>query len=252
MYKIPDKTVLIGKKIISLPECESTNSLMVSMSQRGGLEEGTVIIAENQTRGRGQAGNQWTTEPGVNLTFSVLLKPLFLEPAQQFYLNMAIGLAICHAISDSISDKVWLKWPNDVMVAGKKVCGILIENQIQGQVLSQSVAGIGVNVNQTVFEWPQATSMKLLNGAELDKAKIFETILIRMEAYYNLLLKKKFDALKTEYSSVLYWKEEEHGFESNGDSFNGKILGIDEVGRLLVDIGTEVRSFNFKEIKFIK
>lgn len=251
MYKIPGKTVLIGKKIISLPECESTNSLMVSMSQSDVLEEGTVIITENQTKGRGQAGNQWMAEPSANLTFSVLLRPVFLEPAQQFYLNMAIGLAICHATSDLVHHKVWLKWPNDVMVNGKKVCGILIENQIQGQVLSQCVAGIGLNVNQASFEWPQATSMKLLLGMDLDKAKILEIILMRIEAYYNLLMKEKFDALKAEYVSVLYWKGEEHRFESKGHSFTGTIVGIDEVGRLVVDVGTGERSFNFKEIKFI-
>ena len=219
MYKIPGKTVLIGKKIISLPDCESTNSLMATMSQNSVLDEGTVIIAENQTKGRGQAGNKWISQPGVNLTFSVLLRPVFLEPTQQFYLNMAIGLALCHAISNSVHHKVWLKWPNDVMVDDKKVCGILIENQIQGQVLSQSVAGIGVNVNQTAFEWPHATSMKLLLGIDLDKTKIFETILIRIEAYYNLLVKKKLEALKTEYYSVLYWKGEQHRFESNDNSF---------------------------------
>ena len=251
MYKIPDKTLLMGKKIISLPECASTNTLMVNMSQNNWLDEGTVIITEYQTKGRGQAGNIWVTEPGANLTFSVLLRPKFLEPSKQFFLNMAVGLAVCHAISDSIDQKVWLKWPNDVLVEGKKICGILIENQIQGNVLGQSVVGIGLNVNQTQFEWTGATSMKLMAGKEINKHQLFNTIMLRLEAYYNSLLKGRFDGLKNEYYSVLYKKGENHAFEVNGDSFYGVITGVDEVGRLLVQVNNETRKYNFKEIKFI-
>ena len=252
MYKNPGKTVLMGKKILALPECESTNSLMVSLSQNKTLDEGTVIITENQTKGRGQAGNKWVTEPGVNLTFSVLLKPTFLEPSSQFYLNIAVGLGLCHAISDSIDDKVWLKWPNDIMVNDKKVCGILIENQIQGQTLSQSIVGIGLNLNQTNFEWPMATSLRLLSGKEFDKVKIFETILVRLEAYYNLLQKRKFSKLKEEYYSVLYWKDEMHQFEVKQEVIEGMIKGVDEVGKLLVNVDGKTMSYNFKEIRFIK
>jgi BirA family biotin operon repressor/biotin-[acetyl-CoA-carboxylase] ligase len=252
MYKNPGKTVLIGKKIISLPVCESTNSLMVSMSQKNILDQGTVIITENQTSGRGQAGNKWIAEPGVNLTFSVFLKPTFLEPANQFYLNMAIGLALCHAISDSIDNKVLLKWPNDLMVKGKKVCGILIENQIQGQTLSQSVVGIGLNLNQKAFEWANATSLSVLAGKDFDKQTIFEIMLVRIEAYYNLLFKKKLSTLKEEYYSVLYWKNEEHQFEVQNKLIFGTIVGVDDAGRLQVNSGGKVTGYNFKEIKFIQ
>ena len=231
--------VLIGKKIIALPLCESTNTVMVNMSQNKLLDEGTIIITENQTRGRGQAGNKWITEPGVNLTFSLLLKPVFLEPSNQFFLNMAVGLALCHAISDLVDEKVLLKWPNDVLVKDKKVCGILIENQVQGQLLAQSVIGIGLNVNQTNFEWPNATSLKLLTEKNLDKELIFGNVLIRLEAYYKLLRLKKFDALKKEYYSVLYWKDEEHQFDVKGDQLAGTITGIDEAGRLVVKSGGE-------------
>lgn len=251
MYKIPAKTVLIGKKILFVPECDSTNSLMVSMSQTNMLDEGTIIITDNQTKGRGQAGNTWDVEPGVNLTFSVLLKPLFLEPSNQFFLNIAVGLALCHAISDSNHNKVWLKWPNDVIVDDKKICGILIENQVQGQMLSQSVVGIGINVNQTSFEWPQAISLRLLSGKEEDNSKILETVLIRLEAYYNLLMKKKFSTLREEYDSVLYWKDEERQFKVREELITGTIRGVDEVGRLIVESDGRVARYNFKEIKFI-
>lgn len=250
MYKIPAKTVLIGKKILFVPECDSTNSLLVSMSQNKVLDEGTIVITDNQTKGRGQAGNQWTAAPGVNLTFSVLLKPTFLEPANQFFLNIAVGLAMCHAISDSVDKKVWLKWPNDVMVSDKKICGILIENQVQGAILSQSVVGIGVNINQTSFEWPQATSLRILSGKEVNKSKILEIILIRLEAYYNLLMKRKFSTLRDEYYPVMYWKDEQHQFEVRGKVITGFVRGVDAVGRLLVESDEKVTGYNFKEIKF--
>ena len=256
MYKIPDKTVFMGKKIISLPACESTNSLMISMAQGSRLDEGTIIVTENQTVGRGQAGNQWISEPGANLTFSVLLKPGFLEPNQQFYLNMAVGLGICDAVSEIILThkddlEVKLKWPNDVLVNGKKVCGILIENQVQGQQYAQAVAGIGLNVNQTNFEWPLASSLSLCAEADLDKGKLFDLLLTRLETRYEQLRIKSFKALKDDYYRILYWKDERHEFSSNGQTFTGTIKGIDEIGRLLVQDVERLQSFNFKEIKFL-
>ena len=127
----------------------------------------------------------------------------------------------------------------------------MIENQVQGQILSQSVVGIGVNINQTLFEWPFATSLKILSGKEIDKSKILETILIRLEAYYNLLMKKKFSKLRDEYYSVMYWKDEEHQFEVEKSLLTGTITGVDEVGRLLIKSGGKVSGYNFKEVKFI-
>ncbi len=252
MHKIPDKTVFLGKKIISLPACESTNSLMISMAQANWMDEGTIIISENQTEGKGQAGNKWVSEPGANLTFSILLKPTFLGPARQFYLNMAVSLGVADAVFQLTGVETKIKWPNDVLADAKKVCGILIENQVQGQQLSQSVVGIGLNVNQKVFEWPKASSLSLCAGMDFDKSRVFEMVLEKLDARYVQLKENNFQKLKSDYYSYLYWKDEAHEFSSDNKTFNGTIKGIDETGRLLVLVEGEELSFNFKEIKFLK
>jgi len=252
MYKIPANTVFMGKKIISMPVCESTNSLMLSMVQSGWLEEGTVIIAESQSGGRGQAGNRWISEPGLNLTFSVLLRPGFLEPVQQFYLNIAAGLAVHDTILEVIGHEVNIKWPNDIMIQGEKVCGILIENQLQGQQFSQTVVGIGLNVNQKKFEWTNATSLSLYSGVDFEKAIVLDTVLVKLENRYEQLRSKSFKRLKDDYYSVLFWKDEEHEFKAEEKIFSGIIQGIDEVGRLQVMVDGKISVYNFKEISFLK
>lgn len=265
MYKIPDKTVFMGKRIISLPTCESTNSLMLSMAQTDLLNEGTTIITENQTGGRGQGGNQWEAEPGANLTFSVYLKPNFLLPSQQFLLNMAVGLAVCDCVLEILSIVplslsirreealiVKLKWPNDILVSSKKICGILIENQIQGQQFSQSVVGIGLNINQKEFEFPLASSLSILASMDFNKSEIFERLLMKLENRYQQLMAKDFKKLTEDYYSVLFWKDEEHEFQTGEIKFRGKIKGVDEVGRLLVLVNRETKRFDFKGIKFVQ
>ena len=252
MYKIPDKTVFMGKKIISLPLCESTNSSLINLAQNDRLEEGVILITENQTKGRGQAGNRWVSEPGANLTFSVLLRPTFVEPTSQFFLNIVVGLGICDAVKEFINQKVQVKWPNDVLTDGKKICGILIENQVQGQQLLQTVVGIGINVNQKNFEWPQASSLSVCAGMDLDRTKVLETILIKIEGRYEQLRSKGYQKLKKDYYSVLYWKDEPHEFSSGEKIFSGTIQGIDEAGRLLVLVSGKTVNFNFKEINFLQ
>lgn len=264
MHKIPAHTVFTGKRIVSLPSCESTNSLMLSMAQTAFLEEGTIIITENQTAGRGQSGNRWTVEPMANLTFSILLKPDFIEPGEQFYLNMAIGLGISDCVLDILvqsghqgsallhSPRVKLKWPNDILIDGKKVCGILIENQIQGQKLTQSVVGIGLNVNQKNFEWPQASSLSLFTSMDFNKTEVFEKLIIKIDERYSQLRSGNFQKLKEDYYSFLYWKGESHEFQSDGKIFTGMIEGVDEVGRLLVLVAGAVRRYNFKAITFLR
>jgi len=252
MYKIPANTDFMGKKIISMPVCESTNSLMLSMVQTGWMDEGTVIIAESQLGGRGQAGNRWVSEPGANLTFSVLLKPEFIEPTQQFYLNMAVGLGICDAVAEILADVVKVKWPNDIIVKDKKACGILIETQLQGKQFSQAVVGVGLNVNQKKFEWPNATSLSLCAKVNFDKADVLHKVLTKLENRYELLRSGNFQRLKNDYYSALFWKDEPHEFQTEEKIFSGIIRGIDEVGRLQVMVDEKISSFNFKEITFLK
>lgn len=242
----------MGKKIISLPSCESTNTVLASLSDANRLEEGTVVITENQTKGRGQAGNQWVTEPGANLTFSVLLKPIFLEPGRQFFLNMMVGLAVCDTIKSVAGWPALVKWPNDVLVNDKKACGILIENQLHGQQFVQAVVGIGLNVNQEKFSYEGAASLKNLTKRIFDKTAVLEVLLENLEKRYDQLKKGEFELLTTEYHELLYRRAEQHAYEADGKDFFGIITGVDEIGRLCIDTNSGERKFNFKEVKFIQ
>jgi BirA family biotin operon repressor/biotin-[acetyl-CoA-carboxylase] ligase len=120
--------------------------------------EGTVVITDNQYSGRGQRGNLWISEPGKNLTFSVLLKPN-VRPDQQFVLTQVVALAVADYITTK-TNAVKIKWPNDILVSDKKICGILIESSLSGAVVQFVIAGAGLNINQTVFQNPRATSLK--------------------------------------------------------------------------------------------
>jgi BirA family transcriptional regulator, biotin operon repressor / biotin---[acetyl-CoA-carboxylase] ligase len=242
----------MGKKIITLPNCESTNTVLVSLADTNRLEEGSVVITENQTKGRGQAGNQWVTEPGANLTFSVLLKPVFLEPGRQFFLNMVVGLAVCDAIKSMAGLPALVKWPNDVLVNDKKVCGILIENQLHGQQFVQAVVGIGLNVNQEKFAYDGAASLRNLSNGNFDKAVVLDVLLESLEERYRLLKKGMVEVLTTQYHELLYRRAEQHTFEADGKEFLGIITGVDDIGRLCIDTDKGERKFNFKEVKYIQ
>src|SRR5690349_7854438 len=153
----------MGHSVVFMPECHSTNdeaSRLIESSSH--VVEGTVVITDSQTSGRGQRGNTWITEPGKNLTFSLLMKPTFLNAQDQFLLNKAFSLGLYDYLNATLQATVKIKWPNDMVVNDKKICGILIENQIQGQNIQNSIVGIGLNVNQENFSIPTATSMKVL------------------------------------------------------------------------------------------
>jgi BirA family biotin operon repressor/biotin-[acetyl-CoA-carboxylase] ligase len=242
----------MGKKIISLPACDSTNTVLASLAETNRLDEGSIVITENQTKGRGQAGNQWVTEPGANLTFSILLKPVFLEPGRQFFLNMVVGLAVCDTIKAITGLPSLVKWPNDVLIHDQKVCGILIENQLHGQQFVQTVVGIGLNVNQEKFMWTGATSLKTLTGHSFDKSEVLTVLMEQLELRYNQLKRGSGNLLTDQYHELLYRRAEQHLFEENGKEFSGVITGVDEIGRLCIDTDKGQRKFNFKEVVFIR
>ena len=171
MYKIPANTLFIGKNLVFVPECPSTNTLALEISQQSPVKEGTVVITDSQTAGKGQRGNTWEARPELNLTFSVILKPGFLAINKQFYLNVLISLGLRDYLKEKTSVTAYIKWPNDILVHGKKISGILIENQLRGSLLLNSIAGIGLNLNQKEFGSRSATSLSLLTGNEFDRSE---------------------------------------------------------------------------------
>jgi BirA family transcriptional regulator, biotin operon repressor / biotin---[acetyl-CoA-carboxylase] ligase len=241
----------MGKKVVFVPECHSTNALAHELSQNTQIIEGTIIITDHQTAGRGQRGNTWDAEPGKNLTFSVVLKPRFLSLKDQFFLNIFTSLAIHDVLRDKINATGNIKWPNDILINTRKLCGILVENQIQGEQVSNSVIGIGLNVNQRNFKISTATSLAIEANAEFDLQGLFIELVESLERRYLQLRENHHALLKREYLEQLFRRNEQRLFFSNGTSFEGIITGVDEAGRLLVRTPAGERSFNTQEIKYV-
>jgi BirA family biotin operon repressor/biotin-[acetyl-CoA-carboxylase] ligase len=250
LYKIPANTLFVGKNLIYVPICHSTNTLAAELGNKTPLPEGTLVITDNQQKGRGQRGNGWEAEPHKNFTLSVLLKPTFLAIANQFFLNQCISLAITDFINSVLNKESKIKWPNDIFIGDKKVGGILIENSLSGESIQQSIVGIGLNVNQQLFNNNNATSLSIISKNEFSLSRILEGLLTSIEARYLQLKRADFTALQSDYLQLLYRINEIHRFRDSENEFEGTITGIDERGRLKISAKTE-RLFDIKEVKFI-
>jgi len=251
MHKILANTIFLGKDIISLPECHSTNDVAAQRYKQGLAREGSIIITEKQTKGRGQRGNVWFSEPGMNLTFTLLLSPTFLDASEQFELNIMVTLAI-REVLEHYSSGIKVKWPNDIVHETEgKIGGVLIENAVSHQGIENSLVGIGLNINQTDFAFPGPTSVATLAGGQVDKEEIFKLIIKSIENHY-LKLKRGFkDAMRQEYIRNLYRYEVWSKFEDI-DVFNGRIVGISEEGKLFIEKENKVMNqYAFKEVKFL-
>ncbi len=254
MYKIPAITLFIGKNLVFMPECHSTNTFALDLCQQPSTPaDGTVIITANQSAGRGQRGSDWQAEPGKNLTFSIILKPHFLNITDQFYLNIFSSLSIRDYLINHECAGVSIKWPNDIYLCDKKVCGILIENQLSGGQLISTVLGVGLNINQQSFELPSATSLAIHKHQTFDLSQELETLLYLTESRYLQLRQRRLSSLMSDYLDSLYWLNEEHTFENSTlGQFTGTIVGIAKSGqlRMLVD-GREVL-FGVKEFAYVE
>jgi BirA family biotin operon repressor/biotin-[acetyl-CoA-carboxylase] ligase len=252
LYKILANTLFLGKNVVFVPECHSTNTLLMELAQKTQQPEGMVVITRAQTKGRGQRGNGWEAEPGQNITFSILLKPQFLNANAQFNLTIAVSLALIDFLKSRLADRSFIKWPNDLLVNGKKITGILIENTLAGENIQQSVVGIGLNVNQRQFTAPAATSMFLETGHEYDLSIELSSLIECVERRYLQLRSGHANDLRQEYLNNLYWINEEQQFVSNGRRFTGTIEGVDAVGKLAVRDQGQINYFGIKEISFVR
>jgi len=254
LYKIPANTLFIGKNLVFMPDCHSTNTFALDLCQQPPTPaDGTVIITADQTAGRGQRGNVWHAEPGKNLTFSIILKPNFLSIQNQFYLNVFSSLAIRDYLLDHGCDQVSIKWPNDIYIGNKKVCGMLIENQLLGNQIAATVLGIGLNINQQSFSLSTATSLALDRHQTFDLAVELEALLHFIESRYLQLRQGSLATLMLEYQNSLYWINEKHTFENSTFSeFAGTIMGVDGSGHLRLEVEGDEVLFKMKELVYVR
>lgn len=241
-----------NKHIFSLEDVDSTNSYASTLPVD--TPEGSIVVANFQTKGRGQGQNYWESEKDKNLTFSILLKPVFVKAVNQFYLSKIVSLAMADLISMYAGD-VKIKWPNDIYVKDKKIAGILIENSIESDFISHCIIGIGLNINQEIFlsEAPNPVSLKQITGETYETSEILDIFSDILEYRYKLLSKKDYTTIDQNYLDFMYLLHKEAEYKSENELFNGKITGVAPTGELLITTNEGLkRSFWYKEVAFIQ
>ena len=248
-------------RTIKLESTDSTNTYAREMAFNPGEDTPFVIITDNQTHGRGQRGTTWESEPGRNLTFSLVVRPEGLEPARQFELSMLVSLGICEALRDKVEEphKLRIKWPNDIYYGDRKLAGILIENTLGLNGIEKAIIGIGLNVNQTEFlsDAPNPISLAQIGGHEFERGcildKVVSTILKNVARY----LANPFPGELTHSYNSQLWRAENGKYynwrdEKIGKKIRASIVSVNPDGRLNMqdDKGVE-RTYLFKEISAI-
>lgn len=240
-----------GRKIDIFDNVSSTNDVL----RGNGYAHGSVVIAESQSAGRGQRGNSWSSQPNMNLTFSLLVHPRALRADKQFYISKTVSLAMCGTLAGFGITAV-VKWPNDIYIGDRKAAGILIENDLSGTNISASIIGIGLNVNQTEFEpaLPNPASMASATGATFDRAEVLKAFLEEFERHYGVLSAKETGTIDREYMRRVYRLGEEHTYAlgAGGSRFKGTIIDIEPSGELVVRHSDgHLGRYLFKEIEYI-
>ena len=209
-------------KVVHIEETDSTNRWL----KTHGDESNLCVVAEYQTAGRGCGTNSWESERGKNLTFSMLIHPKDIPASEQFR----------------------IKWPNDIYVGERKICGILIENRLQGRVMKDSIVGIGLNVNQTEFmsDAPNPVSIKQLTGYDTDREALLDDFLHTFE---EVSARKD---TGSDYRKRLFRLGEKAAFADETGQFEGTIVDVEPDGHLLIrDETGQVRQYAFKEVQFL-
>lgn len=251
MYKILAKLSFRAPNLHYLPSCHSTNEIAQNLV-KAGYREGTVVITDDQFAGKGQTGNEWQSQAGKNLTFSLILQPTFIKPHEQFLLTIAVSLALQACLEEHLSGKVRIKWPNDIYFGDKKIAGILIENILRGNSYDYAVVGIGLNVNQEDFpKLEKATSMKRVSHQAFALNILLNSLLEALEQQYNRLKSGKLADMRKEYHENLLGLGEDRHFRTADHEFEGVIQATDELGRLIVWSPEETYFFNHKEVEML-
>ena len=238
-----------GFRVREYEELGSTNT----EAERVGwdeLEDKMVILTYRQTQGRGQIGNHWESEPGKNISMTVVFKPRELPAGQQFAVSMVIALGTYDFISRYVNG-CFVKWPNDIYVGDRKISGILIEHSIMGRYVGGSLCGIGVNINQERFlsDAPNPVSLFQLIGEEIPVERALEELLDCIGKRYEMI--RDYEGLERDFLKVLYRREGLYDWEDEEGMFRASVRGVNEFGQLILvdEKGTE-RVYGFKEVAY--
>lgn len=247
-------TMIEGLLHIHLNEVESTNTFLRSFKPDQ-EQRFTLVTATNQTGGRGQRGNSWESEPGKNVVFSLLVHPRFVNPLEVFYLSEVIALAVCRTVGEMLrnDDEVAVKWPNDIYVDEKKICGILIENTLRGNKIEDCIIGVGLNVNQRIFlsDAPNPISLQNLTGKEFDTDNVLQSVIKHFATLYQQLEEGQQQAIHEEYMKRLFRRTGTHKFRDECGDFYASIAEVESSGHIvLLDTDGNRRRYAFKEVEY--
>ena len=240
--------------IIKLDAIDSTNNYLKKIILNEGIIDYTIVTAKFQTEGKGQLGTKWESEHSKNLICSVYKKNINIKVQDQFVISALVSLALIKTLRKVNLSNIHIKWPNDIMSDNKKICGILIENIVKENYIKDAVIGIGLNVNQTIFNnLPNATSIKNLIGTSCSKDEILKDLVENLEYYFNKLDKSSINSIFEKYEDALFRINKPSTFKnSKGEVFSGYIKGVSRLGKLSVMLEDNlVESYDLKEISIL-
>ncbi|MFM7017654.1 biotin--[acetyl-CoA-carboxylase] ligase [Flavobacterium sp.] len=240
--------------VIKLSAIDSTNDYLKELSRNQIVENFTTVVANKQTKGRGQMGAAWVSEEGKNLITSILIKDVLQDVDEIFHLNVAVALSIFEVLKANDLPNLAIKWPNDIMSEQKKIAGILIENSIKSDGKIESVVGIGLNVNQKSFEnLPKASSMAVVTNSEFDLDEILNQLIFQIKKNCSYILTRQTDRLWQDYHCNLYKINVPLAFEdANQHKFMGIIQGVSTNGLLEIKLEDDsIKSFGIKEVQIL-
>jgi BirA family biotin operon repressor/biotin-[acetyl-CoA-carboxylase] ligase len=245
---------MIGSEIIHFKRVDSTSNYIATLLKESKVVNGLVILADEQTEGRGQRGAKWQSTPGQNILCSCYIQHNELSINHQQNITHFVSLAIINCLNH-VGLKAKIKWPNDIVIENKKIAGILIENQFQGQKIKSSIIGIGLNVLQEDFDFINSTSIVKELKKEILLKTVFNQLIYSLNQEFIHLQQHSFSVLEINYRNNLWLLNESSEYETeNGEKFNGIIKGTDSMGKLIIyrEDKTRIESFGLKEIKFTK
>ncbi len=243
--------MMIGEHVIELASVESTNKTAAELIQLSKAGHGTVILAQEQTAGRGQRGRQWQSAPGLDLTFSLILEPKAVRAEAQFGLAKLAALAVLDAVSPILPGRVKVKWPNDLLVDRLKIAGILIECDLVGDKVRHAIIGVGLNVSSTDLPAEfAATSLSLETGKENSSKEVLEEVLKAFRKRYVQWMEEP--ALQdAEYAAALWARGRWADMLLDGEPLALRPMDVDPLGRLLVEHeGGKVAAYGLDRLRF--
>ena len=268
----------LGTPFVELQSIDSTNNYALGQIHANVAEAGACYFAHQQTGGKGQRGKSWISEKDLNITLSIVLKPSFLQPFQQFYLSACVAVATHHFVSSYARDHLTIKWPNDLYWADRKLGGILIENVISGiaddtvyksdneqkatnsELTSAdygsswkwSVVGIGINVNQIKFpdELKNAVSLKQITSKDFNTVYLAKGLCKTIDHFYKRLQVEKLSLHLDLYNRFLYKKNKLVHFRRGNQNFYATIKSVNENGQLIIQHSIE-EEIDFGQVEWI-